>query len=58
MNTDHKFHFENEHGDELIVTVMDDFKTIRMEVEVDGDTAEVVSMSIDEWITKIMRGDI
>jgi hypothetical protein len=58
MNTDHRFHLENEHGEELIVTIMDDFQTIRMEVEIDGETAEVVSMTVDEWIATIMRGEI
>ena len=56
MNYDHRFILDGTNDDNLVVTISND--VIEMEVRVDGDTAELIRMGIDDWIAAIMNSDI
>lgn len=56
MNYDHRFILDGTNDDKLVITISDD--VVEMEVRVNDDTADRISMSIDNWIATIMYGDI
>jgi hypothetical protein len=56
MNYDHRFIFNSEDGDKLVLNISDDL--IDMEVVIDGDTVGRASLNVDEWVAAIMLGNI